>query len=63
MATETTTLIGPSEMSRRLDVKAGTVRKWAREGKIPSVRISSKVVRFDASDVMETIRNNDAKQA
>ena len=40
------------ELAERLHVKPSTIRKWSRQGKIPTVRISPKVVRFDPVEVM-----------
>ena len=49
------------EMAERLQVKPSTIRKWSRQRKIPAVRISPKVVRFDPVAVMAALSDGDAK--
>jgi excisionase family DNA binding protein len=44
------------ELAERLRLRPGTVRRWALAGKIPAIRISPKVVRFDPSDVERALR-------
>ena len=44
-------LLTAEELSRRLKVSPETVRKWARQAKIPVIRISPKVLRFDTEAV------------
>jgi len=39
------------ELARRLKVGPETVRTWAREKRIPAIRISPKVLRFDLEAV------------
>ncbi len=57
-----TKLVTAEVLAIWLGVKPRTVRDWAREGKIPSLRISPKVLRFDPDDVLRTLRD-DAEQA
>ncbi|MFH1921739.1 MAG: helix-turn-helix domain-containing protein, partial [Planctomycetota bacterium] len=38
-----------------------TVRRWARDGVIPAIRISSRAIRFDVSEVMRTLRSNSGR--
>lgn len=38
-----------------LRVRPSTVRRWARKGIIPVLRIQSKTVRFDARDVLDAL--------
>ena len=45
-------LLTAAEMAERLRIKPTTLREWAREGRIPSVRITPKVIRFDAEAVI-----------
>ena len=49
------------ELAKRLHVKPSTIRKWSRQGKIPTVRISPKVVRFDPVEVMTTLSEGGKK--
>lgn len=49
-------LLTPQEMAERLRVSNSTVMSWARNGLIPSIRITGKVVRFDPDLVLQAIR-------
>ena len=52
MATE---LLTAEELAGRLRVRPDTVRIWGREGRIPRVRISGKVIRYDPAQVLECL--------
>ncbi len=43
------------ELAERLAVRPGTIRQWARAGKIPEVYVSPKVRRFDWAAVVEAL--------
>ncbi len=45
-------LVTAAEMAARLRIKPTTLREWAREGRVPSIRITPKVIRFDAEAVI-----------
>ena len=45
-------LLTAAEMAARIRVRPTTLQEWAREGKIPSIRINPKVIRFDAEAVI-----------
>ena len=49
-------LITSVDLARRLRLSPDTILRWAREGKIPSIRISPKVLRFDADDVAASLK-------
>jgi excisionase family DNA binding protein len=49
-------LISTRELARRLCVSHRTVRTWARDGRIPVVRIARNRLRFDWRQVLESIR-------
>ena len=49
------------ELAERLHLKPNTIWKWSRQGKIPSVRISPKVIRFDPVAVMVSLEKGGAK--
>ena len=46
----TSTLMGPAEVARYLDVKERTVYLWAQQGKLPAFKVSS-VWRFRKADL------------
>lgn len=52
-----TELLTSEQLARRLQVKPETIRRWGREGRIPRVEISAKVIRFDAATVVEHLRD------
>ena len=45
-------LLKASELAEVLGVKPETVRRWTREGRIPEIRLSCKVRRFDLAQVL-----------
>ena len=49
------------ELAQRLHLKPSTIRTWSRQGKIPVVRISPKVIRFDSQAVMAALAKGGAK--
>ena len=53
MATE---LLTAKELASRLGLSECTIGKWARAGKIPSVKPSPRVVLFDWEDVAQAIK-------
>lgn len=44
------------QLAMRLQVSPDTVRGWARAGKIPEIRLSAKVRRFDLEQVLKAVR-------
>ncbi len=53
---EKTDLLTADELAVHLHLRASTVRRWAHEGRIPVVRLSPKVVRFDLARVVEALK-------
>lgn len=51
-----TTYMTADDIGKRLAVKGTTIRKWARQGLIPSVRLTGRVLRFDPDAVDEALR-------
>ena len=49
-------LLTADELGERLRVRPDTIKIWARDGIIPSVRITGKVVRYDFADVIAKIK-------
>lgn len=52
-----TALVTAEDIGDRVRVKATTVKRWAREGRIPSLRLTGRVLRFDPVAVEEALRN------
>jgi len=54
-------LMTADEVAGTLKVGAQTVRKWARQGRIPSLTLSKKAVRFRMKDVMDSLAGVQAR--
>jgi len=57
-----TELLTAEEMAERLRVKPDTVKAWARQGTIPKLKLSHKVIRFDPVAVVAALSKH-AKEA
>lgn len=56
-ATQTTgDLLTAEEVAAHFRVKAETVRGWARQGIVPSIKLSHKMVRYRLDDVIEALQ-------
>ena len=49
------TLLDSCQLGRRIGVSPETIRSWAREGRIPCIRITPKVIRFDWEAVLAAL--------
>jgi|GEM_PF-3777738 excisionase family DNA binding protein len=49
------TLLTPEKLAGIFDVKVQTILEWARTGRIPSVKVTNKVVRFKLDDVSKAL--------
>lgn len=49
-------LLNSRQLAEALGLSAATVERWALEGRIPSIRPSARVVRFDLDDVMKALK-------
>ena len=49
-------LLNRYDLAERLDVSPDTILKWARQGRIPVVRLSRKVLRFDYDGIVAALR-------
>jgi excisionase family DNA binding protein len=49
-------LLNKAEVAERLGVSPETVAKWAREKRIPEIRISPKVRRFDFEEIITALK-------
>lgn len=48
-------ILTANELATRLKLKPETIRVWAREGRIPSIRPTQKILRFDLQKVLQAI--------
>jgi predicted site-specific integrase-resolvase len=53
-------LLTAAELGDRLRVKPSTILEWQRSGRIPSIRLSHKVLRFDLADVLGALKRSAA---
>lgn len=53
--TKQTRLVDSDEVARRFGVTVGTVNRWVREGVIPCIRPSRRIVRFDLQAVEQAV--------
>ena len=56
-------LLTAHELADRLAVRPSTVRKWARQGRIPEVALSPNVRRFDYGSVVAALEHGHSGQA
>ena len=50
-------LLTAEELADRLKLKPGTIREWARAGKIPARRLSHKVIRYSFPEVVAALES------
>jgi excisionase family DNA binding protein len=55
-------LLTADEIAKTLRVSADTVRRWAREGRIPEVKLSPKVRRYREADVMAALESPQSRE-
>ena len=55
-------LLTAEELAERLRVRPNTVKAWARDGRIPAIRLSPKIIRFDLDEVVEALRRRTAER-
>jgi len=51
-------IVTAGELAEQLSLTPKPIRDWARQGKIPSLRISPKVIRFNPDEVLLALENN-----
>ncbi len=52
-------LLDSADLAARLGVSPDTIRRWAREGRIPAIRVSRKVVRYQLDRVIACLESQD----
>jgi excisionase family DNA binding protein len=52
-----TELLTVDQVADRLQIRPRTVKAWARQGRIPAVKLSAKVVRFVWAAVLAALRD------
>ena len=55
-------LLTADELAKRLRVRPDTVRLWTRERMIPAIRVTAKVIRYDAAEVERALRERSAER-
>lgn len=50
-------MLTADQVAERLHIRPRTVKAWASQGRIPTVRLSPKVVRFDWAAVLAALRD------
>ena len=50
------------QVAEHVKVTPETVRRWARNGIIPSIKLSGKVVRFDMAEVESALKKRASEQ-
>lgn len=53
-------LLTADEVADRLRVQPSTIRRWTQEKKIPAVRLTPKVVRYEFDAVVDALRSQEA---
>ncbi len=56
-------LLTTEEIAERLRLRPDTIRLWARDGMIPAIRITGKVIRYDPVEVERALRRRSAARA
>lgn len=54
----TAELLTAEQLAERLSVRVSTIKRWSRTGKIPHVRISHQVRRFDWESVVKSLKRS-----
>ena len=55
-------LVTTEELANYLHLRPPTIRLWAREGIIPAIHITGRVVRYDAAEVEKALRQRSAER-
>jgi predicted site-specific integrase-resolvase len=55
-------LLDSEQLGAKLGLTAATIRRLARRGRIPAIRINSKVIRYDGDEVLRHLRQGHRRQ-
>lgn len=50
-------LLTAEQLGDRLHVRPSTIRRWTQDGRIPTVRLTAKVVRYELAAVVAAMTN------
>jgi len=53
-------LVDAGTVGDAIGVRAATIRQWAREGRIPALQLSARIMRFDLAEVLATLKRETA---
>jgi len=59
MTTLDSKLVNSAEVAKLLSVSSQVVLKWAKQGKIPVIRLNKRVLRFDLAAVQAWLKSNE----
>lgn len=52
-------LLTTEEVAKRLGASVVTIRKWAREGHIPCMRVGGRFIRLDWDEVVASLKHHE----
>ena len=55
-------ILSTKEIAWELQVQPATIRRWVREGRIPEIRISLKVRRYNLEDILSALQRQKQRQ-
>ena len=59
MTTLDSKLVNSAEVAKLLGVSPQVVLKWAKQGKIPVIRLNKRVLRFDLAAIQAWLKSNE----
>jgi excisionase family DNA binding protein len=55
-------LLTVGELAARLRVRPCTIQRWTRRGRLPAVRLSAKIIRYDLAAVLAALESQGRQQ-